>query len=444
MTALIVWAEATLLSSTMLMLLVLAVRTPVRRFAGPRLAYALWALPAIRMIIPVLPLRVLDELPAVGTAASKMSILFVGPHDLASDWDGPALLPFSAMLFAVWAAGAIGLLASYAIRHVVFCRRLRAVAIMSGWIGDIKVITTDVDGPLAFGVVRRFIAVPHGFVRDFTPGERDLALAHERAHHLRGDLLANWASLVVLAVHWWNPVAWTALRAFRRDQECAADAYVLAGQDDGAVAVYAQLLAKVAGIGALPVCNLNARSNLKGRLMTLRQKPHSSGRLVFGAAALTLLGSAALAATASSSPSANANGRQVVTIGVKPDGSGGYALVVGDTAVAPRAALPGGMTLPADFDEAGGCDLKANAKPVASVIKGFGKTQTYTVMCGSAAPAPVRTTLSEGLGSLKTMRASVASQHQASFPEAERLHALRAIDRSMREVEATLGLDRLR
>ncbi len=58
----------------------------------------------------------------------------------------------------------------------------------------------------------------------------------------------------------------------------------------------------------------------------------------------------------------------------------------------------------------------------------------------SAAPAPVRATLAEGLASLNIMRASVAKQNATqSFPETERTHALGAIDSSIREVEATLA-----
>lgn len=174
--------------------------------------------------------------------------------------------------------------------------------------------------------------------------------------------------------------------------------------------------------------------------MMLTQKPRSRRRLAAAAAALTLLGGTALAATAASGASGAATGKQAVTIGVKPDGSGGYALIVGGAAIAPGARLPGGMTLPADFTGAGGCGLKPDAKPQAMVIKGFSGTRTYTVMCASPAPAPVRATLAEGLASLNTMRASVATQQaSAVFPEAERAHALGAIDRSIGEVKATLA-----
>lgn len=439
MTALIAWGEATLLASSALMLLVLAVRAPVRRLLGPRLGYVLWALPAVRMVLPPLPAGALGALPVVRDVTAGMSVLFAGPQAASGAWDEPHASPIGRALLALWLAGAVGFFALYAVRHLVFCRRLRAEGTELGRVGGIRVVAADVEGPLAFGVFRRFIAVPREFARDYRSCERDLALAHESAHHARGDLLANWMSLAVLAAHWWNPVAWLAIRAFRNDQEFAADAHVLADKVPGTRALYAHVLAKAAGVGALPACNLNARSNLKGRLMMIGQKPRSSRRLAFGGAMLTLFGTAALAATAATLGTSGAGaGNQAVTIGVKPDGSGGYALILGNAAVAPGAPLPGAMTLPADFSGPGGCDLKPSAKPFAMVIKGAGATHTYTVMCASAAPASVRATLAEAFASLNTMRASVATQLATpSFPEAERTHALHAIDRSIREVQAT-------
>ena len=438
MTVSAAWLGTTLVASAAMMLLVLAIRAPTRRWVGPRLAYALWALPTLQMLLSLLPAEVFDGLPIAGAAATGLSVLFTGPSGTLASFDKPRASLIGEALPLLWLAGAIGLLAIYAVRHFVFCRRLRANSTEYSRIGTIRVIASDVDGPLAFGVFNRFIAVPREFARDYQPRERDLALAHECAHHARGDLIANWMSLVVLAVHWWNPVAWIAIRAFRQDQEFAVDAQVLAGRGPSAVVLYAHVLAKAAGIGASPACSLNARSNLKGRLMMLGQKPRSSRWLAFGGFALTLLGSAAIGATITT-PGASGTGPQTVTIGVKPDGSGAYTLIVGDTAIAASERLPGGVALPADFTGSGGCDVKPTAKPFAMVIKGMGGTQTYTVMCASAAPAPIRVTLAEGLASLNTMRASVATQRQPSFPEAERVHALGAIHHSIREVEATLA-----
>lgn len=435
MTAFVAWGQATLLASTALMLVVLVVRAPTRRWVGPRLGYALWALPALRMLLPEVPIALLERL-TTGAVATGMSVLFVGPDTDLVPWSGQAS-SLGAYLPSIWLAGAVALFATFAIRHLSFCRRLRAAATDLGWIGTIRILAADVDGPLAFGVFRRCIAVPRAFEREYPPHERRFVLAHERLHHARGDLIANWVSLAVLAAHWWNPVAWAAIRAFRDDQEYAVDAHVLAGKPPAERARYARLLAKAAGFGALPACNFFPRSNLKGRLTMILQTPFSCRRLALRGAALALLGSTALAATVATSGAAT--GTQATTIGVKPDGAGGHALLIGATAVAPGTPLPDGLVLPADFSAAGGCNLKRSAKPVAMVIKGIGAAQTYTVMCASAAAAPVRVSISEGLASLKTMRASVAAQSSPSFPEAERVHALAAIDRSIGEVEATLA-----
>ncbi|UAJ10187.1 M56 family metallopeptidase [Polymorphobacter megasporae] len=438
MSAVADWAGGALLGSTVMMLAVLAVRGGVRRVIGPRLAYALWLFPLLRMIVPPLPAGLFAAIP-VATGSAKLSILFVGARG-AGLWRDPSSgWQIATLLLAAWAIGAAVVFGLHLGRYLRFRRRLLASAVDVGERGSIRIVASAVDGPLAFGVVHPTIAVPLDFTTRFDPRERDLALAHECAHHARGDLIANWAALAVLALHWWNPVAWVAIHAFRDDQEFAVDAHVLARCDADARPAYARVLAKAAGLGTLSVCNLTARSNLKGRLVMLKQRPSSKGRVILGGSAVALLAATVLTATVSAT-GAPATGRQAVTIGVKPDGAGGYALIVGGKLVAAGAPLPGGATLPSDFDPAGGCDLKPAAKPHAMVLKGVNGNTTYAIMCANAAPASVRTTLGEGLASLKTMRASIATQPaSAAFPETERTHALAAVDRSIHDVEGTLA-----
>ena len=439
MTALIAWGASTLVASTLLMLVILGVRGRVRHWFGPRLAYALWILPAVRMDLPPIPADFFGTQPT-GVGAGGSTLLFAGPIGDSGAGVSAEIAQLGGVLPLIWLAGFAALLGVYAARHLIFCHRLRVAGIKIGEADRATIIATSVPGPLAFGLFRKFIAVPDSFLDEYNAIERELVIAHERAHHARGDLIANWISLVVLAAHWWNPVAWAAIRAFREDQEFAADADVMANRTPDILPHYAHVLAKAAGIGALPVCNLNARSHLKGRLMMLAQRPRSTRRLLTGGLALAMIGGAAIAATTTTVSASSANGAQAVTIGVKPDGDGGYALIVGNIAVAPGAPLPGGATLPADFSPAGGCDLKRTARPFAMVIKGMGDTRTYTVMCASAAPAPIRATLAEGLASLRTMRGSVATQPASTgFPETERSHAIGAIDNSINEVEAAIG-----
>lgn len=436
MTALAAWAGSAVLGSGVLMLVVLAARGPVRRWIGPGIGYALWALPAVRLVLPPLPADWLGALPSAATFGGR--VLAVGPLGLRGGDALSAGVPVETVLLVVWLVGAVALLGSHIGRYARFRCRVLASATALGARGTIRIVAAAIDGPLAFGVVHRYVAVPRDFADRYTAREQDLALAHECAHHARGDLVANWVSLAVLAVHWWNPLAWVAIGAFREDQEFAVDAHVLMRCAADARPAYAHVLAKAAGLGALPVANLNPRSNLKGRLMMLAQPPLPRSRSIVGGSALALLAAAALAATV---PVAAAPaGQQAVTIGIKPDGNGAFALIVGGASVAPGTRLPGGAMLPSDLSPNGGCDLTPSATPRAMVLKGSGGITTYTVMCASAAPASVKATLGEGAASLKTMRASVASQPASpQFPEAERTHALGAIDRSIAEVEAALA-----
>ena len=49
------WLVEAMIASALLMAVVLVIRAPVRRHFGPGIAYALWALPAIRLALPPLP-----------------------------------------------------------------------------------------------------------------------------------------------------------------------------------------------------------------------------------------------------------------------------------------------------------------------------------------------------------------------------------------------------
>src|SRR3569623_759999 len=155
-------------------------------------------------------------------------------------------------------------------------------------------------GPLAFGIWRRYVAFPRDFVERYAADARDLALAHELGHHARGDLLANWAALVVLALHWFNPVAWRAFRAFRADQEIANDARVLAGRDPVTRHLYACAIVKAAHGGAVSAaCHLHTIEDLKGRLRKLTTNRPSRARLIGGVGVIALLTPAGLATPAS-------------------------------------------------------------------------------------------------------------------------------------------------
>ncbi len=306
------WAIESVLASALLMVLVLAVRGPVRRSFGPGIAYALWVLPAARLLLPPLPAAWRDEAAAPITRASEgITVMVVEPLGLAPADALSAAAPASHMpslallLVGLWIAGGAAFLLWHLIAHARFCRRILAAA-RSVLRGPVNVVESNAaSGPLAFGIWRKYVAFPGDFSERYDADERALALEHELTHHQRGDLLANWAALIVLAIHWFNPIAWRAFRAFRADQEMACDARVLAGRDAAFRHAYGRAIVKSAHGGAIsPACHLHTINDLKGRLRMLSVGKKSRARVLGGAASVAVLALAALGLTASGTQAA--------------------------------------------------------------------------------------------------------------------------------------------
>jgi hypothetical protein len=138
------------------------------------------------------------------------------------------------------------------------------------------------------GLVERRIVIPSDFLSRYSPDERRLALEHELTHHRRGDIWWNMAATVVLALFWFNPVAWIAFRAFRADQELACDAAVAARATPGERCDYARALVKSASRpGLIAACALNSASQLKRRLRMMRAHRVSAARRAGGVAGLS-------------------------------------------------------------------------------------------------------------------------------------------------------------
>ncbi|MDF0489731.1 M56 family metallopeptidase [Sphingomonas sp. H39-1-10] len=313
------WALEALAGSAVLMALVMAIRGPVRRAFGPDVAYALWALPVLRLCLPPLPRTVSESvrhaaiLP-VAQAGEPVTVLLAAPARVAAQSIGwEAIVP---VLATAWLVGALGFAGWHVLAHRRFCKDLLAAARPLEERDGVDVIETPAArGPLAFGIRRRYVAFPTDFGALYDPAERDLALAHELGHHARGDLISNWVALAVLALHWFNPLAWYAFRAFRSDQEVANDARVLAGRPAITRHTYACAILKAAHGGAVSAaCHLHTIDDLKGRLRMLTTRRISRVRLAGGAATIALLGAAALGLTASGTQAAEHVRTRVKTV----------------------------------------------------------------------------------------------------------------------------------
>jgi len=282
------WLLQALLGSTVLGAVVLLVRPWVLRRLGPRMAYGLWLLPVVRLVLPPMPAWSVHSsaVAALGEEATGVATQIVRPDALVQ------------ILVALWAVGALVHLGRGLFDYVRFMQRAGAAVVGPGETLDGVAVRTSafVTGPVAAGIWKRRIFLPLNFRQRFDPDQRALALAHERAHHRRHDIAWNFVALIALSIHWFNPWAHHAYRLFRLDQELACDRDVIAASPVSPEA-YGRLIARESRTGgASPVCALSKADLIKQRLVALTRPAGLSPRYVAASLAPAVI--LALAATA--------------------------------------------------------------------------------------------------------------------------------------------------
>ena len=293
------WVFDSLLVTSALMAAILLVRRPVAKIFGAGVAYALWLIPAARMLMPSLTgeAALAGESSQAVRDAVRESILSgaITAEPVATVVASPSI-DVAALAITLWLGGAILFFIVQMIRYASMRDDLLSEAEELAVIDGVRVVASDqVAGPLAFGLLKRYIAVPQDFTKAYSPAERELAIAHEMAHHKSGDLFANLAAFIVLCLMWFNPVAWMSWSAFRFDQEAACDARVMAGKDAAQREIYGRALARTAFDGVPTFATaLNSPKTIIERLRRLTMKDaskqrRSAGKLGILAAAAIIL-----------------------------------------------------------------------------------------------------------------------------------------------------------
>jgi bla regulator protein blaR1 len=305
------WIFDSLLVTTLLMAAILLVRRPVARMFGAGVAYALWLIPAARLLMPSLTSEVApvgESSQAVSDAVRESILTSVGSGEPVTAIAAAPNINFAALVVTIWLGGAVLFFIVQMIRYAAMRDDLLSDATEIAKIDGVRVVASDqVAGPLAFGLFKRFIAVPQNFTKAYSPAERELAIAHEMAHHKSGDLFANLAAFAVLCLMWFNPLAWMSWSAFRFDQEAACDARVLSGKCAEDRVIYGQALARAAFDGVPTFATaLNTPKTIIERLRRLATKDASNKRRMFGKLGILTAAAIVLPFTATIAPAINA------------------------------------------------------------------------------------------------------------------------------------------
>lgn len=273
------------LFTTITLLILLAIRAPLRRFLGAAAAYQAWLLVPLVTVVACLPAR---TTPALHVAAAVRTV-----RVLATRMVPAPSLPVDLLLVA-WTAGALALAGWFLHTHRAFWHAVGPLRQAGG-----VYLSAGDAGPASVGLLRPIIIVPHDFMQRYGAAEQALVIAHEQVHSARHDALANLLQAAFQCLFWFHPLVHLAALRFRQDQELSCDARVMA-LHPGQRRSYAEALLKSYHRAPLQDginCHWQTHHPIKERLMQLQSSAPRLSRRIAGRCLVGLLSAGAMFGT---------------------------------------------------------------------------------------------------------------------------------------------------
>lgn len=331
-----------LLTSSALILALLALRRLFQKTLSRRAQYALWGLVLLRLLVPAsLPAAEFSLLTAAEPARQALETRLETPQryfspmstvpasqfpaakgakpghaipDYEGSFDYPVLsedgntvttyavrleTPFiwKDVLTAVWGLGA-GVMAAWLVfSNLRFWRKLREYRIPYAAEGaeyPVYLVESGLPSPCLFGLFRPAIYLPPAALQ--SPDSLRHVLAHEETHARHRDPLWSLLRGVCLTVYWFDPLVWWAALASRTDCELACDEGALRRLGEAERVPYGRTLLSLIPVRKAPANPLLSattmtagKRQLKDRITRVAENPVYLGRALFAAVALAAL-----------------------------------------------------------------------------------------------------------------------------------------------------------
>ena len=324
-----------LLTSSALILALLALRQLFRRTVSRRMQYALWLLVLARLLVPVnvgtLAHNVLSAAAPVQTVVEERldtPVLYVQdgterrPAQLlpGKESQGEPLSPpsdaaqtapadeyytvtptyrtvtLSEALTYVWYAGMAGVGAWFLFTNLRFARALRKARTpyrVEGCRYPVYLVSA-LPSPCLFGVLRPAVYLNEKALHN--PDALRFVIAHEQTHARHLDPLWSLLRGVCLTVYWFDPLVWLAAVLSREDGELACDEGTLRALGADERAAYGKAL-----LSLVPVCDkpqnpllgattmTSGKRGLKERITRIAENRQAKAAAVFAVVALAAL-----------------------------------------------------------------------------------------------------------------------------------------------------------
>ncbi len=289
------------LSSSLLCVLLLALRPALRNSVPKAFTYYLWLAVLLRFLIPLGYGVALPQPPQPAQETIRQEVLLPDRQEHAAVQTAPTAPPSepvtveepytpslspTGILFFLWLAGGACYFCWHIVAYARFSHRVRgslippaadALALFEELHPGRRVRLAQsgqVEAPMLLGVFRPVIVLPqsgpplHGQALSS-------ALRHELTHARRGDIFYKWLTVLVTSLHWFNPLVHWMGRQIALDCELSCDEAVIRSLTPEQRMAYGDMLLMLAARPgralpwmAAPLCQEGKR--LKARLLGIK------------------------------------------------------------------------------------------------------------------------------------------------------------------------------
>ena len=233
-----------LLPLTVLLSLMLLIRQPLRKSIDANTVYNLWLVIPLSLVLYFLPLPWqhlswlnMSELTAIESHNSLMQRYLVTPSQSISQQLSIDNL-LGLWLSSTWGLGFTLLISYWSVSQYNYRRALKLTFLTdgkhqqqiaeSGMTELMLAQSSHIHSPILIGLFKQVLVIPEDFETLYTTEQQQLIISHEMCHFSQHHMWTNQLALMLLALFWFNPLAWRAYAAFRQDQEHSCDQVVLA------------------------------------------------------------------------------------------------------------------------------------------------------------------------------------------------------------------------
>ncbi|MEN1761053.1 M56 family metallopeptidase [Anoxynatronum sibiricum] len=231
----------TIITSSALILILMALRYLLRNKISSQLQYVLWVLVAIRLLLPFSlfesPVSIMNVVPnnqgyqltstRPSTPANPGTTMLndlqiIQNSDLAADIKTEAV-GLKVIVQVVWLSGVFLCSLFFAVSNKRLSRKLRQSR-KQIQMKDIPLAVYKAEGlpsPCLFGFLKPAVYLTPESLLD--EHKATYVIAHELTHYRQKDHIWSFVRVLCLCIYWFNPLVWVAAVLSRRDSELACD-----------------------------------------------------------------------------------------------------------------------------------------------------------------------------------------------------------------------------